>query len=84
MLIDIRFGGRHEMVAKHLYDPSILKYPWSSLTHYVAPRRRRPVWMEVDAVLGEDGLSDCASGRRRFLERMEGNPIGVSQHILTE
>ena len=52
-------------------EESILKYPWSSLTHYVAPRRRRPVWMEVDAVLGEDGLSDCASGRRRFLERME-------------
>jgi putative transposase len=53
-------------------EESILKHRWSSLTHYVAPRRRRPVWMEVGAVLGENGLSDCASGRRRFLERMEG------------
>lgn len=52
-------------------EESILEYPWSSLAHYVAPRGRRPVWMEVAAVLGEDGLSDCASGRRRFLERME-------------
>ena len=50
---------------------SILKYPWSSLAHYIGPKHRRPVWMEVAAVLGEDGLSDCASGRRRFLERME-------------
>jgi putative transposase len=52
-------------------EESILKYPWSSLAHYIEPKRRRSVWMEVAAVLGEDGLSDCASGRRRFLERME-------------
>ena len=52
-------------------NETILKYPWSSLTHYAAPRRQRPTWLEVDAVLGEDGLSDCTSGRRRFLERME-------------
>jgi REP element-mobilizing transposase RayT len=51
---------------------SILKYSWSSLTHYGSPRGRRPIWLEVTAVLGEDGLRDCASGRRRFLERMEG------------
>ncbi len=52
-------------------EESILAYQWSSVSHYAATKRQRPVWMEVEAVLGEAGLKDSASGRRRFLARLE-------------
>lgn len=61
-------------------EESILKYPWSSLTHYVASRRRRPVWMEVDAVLGEDGVKRLRIGP----EALSGADGGAQKRGLGE
>ena len=46
-------------------------YRWSSLEWYGPRARNRPSWLEVKAVLGELGWSDCASDRRQYLKRME-------------
>jgi len=47
-------------------------YRWSSLRFYLQPRRKRPVWLRVDRLLGEHGIGkDNAEGRLEFERRME-------------
>jgi len=45
---------------------------WSSLRFYLQPRRKRPVWLRVDRLLGEQGIPGASKvGRREFGRRME-------------
>ena len=46
-------------------------YPWTSLTYYQRPPSKRELWQAVAKGLAETGLRDTASGRRKFLERLE-------------
>ena len=50
----------------------LTSYPWSSMRYYLQPGRKRPVWLRVDRLLGEHGISgDTKEGRREFGKRME-------------
>jgi len=47
-------------------------FPWSSYGEYLKPARQRPVWLRVDRLLGEKGISkDSAAGRRHFARLTE-------------
>jgi len=46
-------------------------YPWTSLSFYRKPPSKREPWQVVEKGLAETGLRDTASGRRKFLERLE-------------
>lgn len=53
-------------------DRALGSYPWSSLGSYLRPRRKRPVWLRVDRLLGEYGIpGDTKAGRHEFGRRME-------------
>jgi REP element-mobilizing transposase RayT len=52
-----------------LYD-----FAWSSYRWYAATTDR-PEWFEPGRVLGELGLEDTASGRRRYAERMRARAV---------
>jgi len=52
-----------------LYD-----FAWSSYRWYAA-RTHRPEWFEPGRVLGELGLEDTTSGRRRYAERMRARAV---------
>ncbi|NNM28755.1 MAG: hypothetical protein HKO57_04495, partial [Akkermansiaceae bacterium] len=47
-------------------------YPWSSLSDYMKPPRKRRPWVAVDRGLQHLELPDTAAGRRRFLAWTEG------------
>jgi hypothetical protein len=51
---------------------SILEYPWSSVSagHTLLPRQR-PRWLASEAALSVFGYPDTASGRRRWVERLD-------------
>src|SRR5258708_23268959 len=50
---------------------------WSSYGHYLKGRRRRPVWLRVDRLLGEKGIPrDSVAGRREFGLQMERRRVG--------
>ena len=46
-------------------------YPWTSLSFYRKPPSKREPWQVVEKGLAETGQRDTASGRRKFLERLE-------------
>ena len=46
-------------------------YPRTSLSYYRKPPSKRELWQFVAKGLAEIGLRDTASGRRKFLERLE-------------
>lgn len=47
-------------------------FRWSSLPLYRESPGKRPAWLRVDRVLGEEGIpKDSAAGRREFDRRME-------------
>ncbi len=83
LLVDGRGGGYLRVVCDYVHlnpvragmigkEATVSSYPWSSCAHYVGPRRRQPIWLRTDRLLGEHGiLSDRASGRREFSRRME-------------
>jgi putative transposase len=52
-----------------LYD-----FVWSSYRWYVA-KTERPEWFEANRVLGELGLEDTASERKRYAERMRRRAV---------
>jgi putative transposase len=53
-------------------EAKLSSYRWSSLRFYLQPRRKRPVWLRVDRLLGEHGIpGDSQAGRREFGRRME-------------
>jgi len=53
-------------------EEKLSSYRWSSLPFYLQPRRKRPVWLRVDRLLGEHGIpGDSKVGRREFGRRME-------------
>jgi len=45
-------------------------YRWSSWPEYLKPRRKRPVWLRVDRLLGEMSLPKDSPAGRGELERM--------------
>jgi REP element-mobilizing transposase RayT len=59
-----------------LVDPdkgqSVLDYPWSSVAggYAVLPRKRAPWFAAADGLIAF-GLADSASGRRKFVERLD-------------
>jgi REP element-mobilizing transposase RayT len=46
-------------------------YAWSSYPSFLAPRRKRPDWLEVQRVLGNLTLRDDSAGRRAYRVHME-------------
>ncbi len=55
-------------------DPEdrLLAYPWSSFGLYLAAREHRPVWLQVDRLLGEHGIQqDTPASRQEFERCME-------------
>lgn len=61
-------------VRAKLLDPAapLQAYPWSSWPDYLKPASRRPVWLRVDRVMGENGLArDDLAARRRLESEME-------------
>jgi REP element-mobilizing transposase RayT len=48
------------------------EFRWSSLPLYLEAPGKRPPWLRMDRVLGEEGIpKDSAAGRREFERRME-------------
>jgi hypothetical protein len=45
-------------------------YRWSSYPWYLKARSQRPVWLEVEKVLGEFGVQDRAEDRRWYEENL--------------
>ena len=63
------------------YDFNATKLPdfiWSSYPSYLTPGKR-PDWLCVQRVMGELGLQDSRSGRRRFAKHMESRVQGIRQ-----
>jgi REP element-mobilizing transposase RayT len=52
----------------------LFDYRWSSYRFYAA-REERPEWFEPRRALGELGLEDTVSGRRRYAERMRQRAV---------
>jgi putative transposase len=52
----------------------LFDYAWSSYPAYVV-RRGRPAWLTTEAVMGELGLADSASGRRQYAQRMRQRAV---------
>jgi hypothetical protein len=51
---------------------ALREFRWSSLPLYLETPGKRPLWLRVDRVLGEEGIpKDSAAGRREFEGRME-------------
>lgn len=50
----------------------LASFAWSSYPEYLKPVRKRSGLVEVERVLGELGLEDSPSGRRRYAAHMEG------------
>jgi REP element-mobilizing transposase RayT len=47
-------------------------FPWSSYPEYLKPPAKRPQWLRVDRLLGENGIfKDSSAGREQFALRME-------------
>jgi REP element-mobilizing transposase RayT len=47
-------------------------YPWSTWPEYLKSPRKRPGWLRVDRVMGEEGIpQDSAAGRRELERRLE-------------
>lgn len=55
-------------------DRRLFDFPWSSYPLYAA-KKGRPPWFEPQAVLGELGLADTATGRRAYAERMRDRAV---------
>ena len=51
-------------------DGRIEGFPWGSLREYIMPPCRRSPWLSVERGLSVAGLTDNASGRRKYLERL--------------
>jgi REP element-mobilizing transposase RayT len=53
-------------------EQALREYPWSSWPEYLRAPGKRPAWLRVDRVLGEEGIpKDSAAGRRELERRME-------------
>ena len=53
-------------------EQALRKYRWSSWPEYLKTPRKRPGWLRVDRVMGEQGIPlDSAAGRRELERRME-------------
>ena len=51
---------------------SVLDYKWSSVAGgHALPARKRPKWLPTEAILEAFGCKDTASGRRKFVERLD-------------
>ena len=60
---------RAKMIAS---GQKLRSFPWSSYCAYLAPGRKRPKWLRVDRLLGEQGVPrDSPAGRRHFEVVME-------------
>ncbi len=58
-------------------EDSIRDFPWSSFGLFLRPASERPVWLRIDRLLGECGITeDNASGRQEFEERLESRSAG--------
>jgi len=54
----------------------LMDYAWSSYPGYVF-KRKRPLWLCVERVMGELGLEDTRSGRQQFMAHMQRRILGV-------
>jgi putative transposase len=53
-------------------EEPLRRYRWSSWPEYLKEPRRRPGWLRVDRVMGEEGIPrDSAEGRRELEREME-------------
>ena len=53
-------------------EQALREYRWSSWPEYLKKPNKRPAWVRVDRVMGEEGLPlDSAAGRRELERRME-------------
>jgi hypothetical protein len=63
------------------------RFRWSSCTHYLTTKKKRPAWLRTDRLMGEHGLgSGGARSRREFSRRMESlrqevNSPGGKKHF---
>lgn len=83
VLVDGRQGAYLRQVCDYVHlnpvrakmirdNAKVHSYAWSSCAHYLGAKRKRPVWLRTDRLLGEHGIvSDGARGRREFSQRME-------------
>jgi putative transposase len=57
-------------------DQALSSWRWSSYPAYLSVRGKRPGWLRVDRLLGENGIpKDSAAGRRQFQLRVEARRI---------
>jgi len=55
---------------------SVLDYKWSSVAGgHALPARKRPKWLATEAVLEAFGCEDTASGRRKWVERLDRRAV---------
>jgi putative transposase len=55
---------------------SVLDYKWSSVAGgHALPARKRPSWLATEAALAAFGCKDTASGRRRWVERLDRRAV---------
>lgn len=83
LLVDGRPGGYLRRVCDYVHlnpvpagmiaaEEAVESYAWSSCGYYAGAKRRRPVWLRTDRLLGEHGIdSEGAAGRREFSRLME-------------
>jgi hypothetical protein len=57
----------------------LAEYRWSSYPWYVGNPRKRPVWLEVEKVLGEFGLEDRAADRRHYAESSQRQALEAAR-----
>src|SRR6266550_5024038 len=84
LLVDARGGGGYlRQVCDYVHlnpvraailsdKERVHRYRWSSCAHYLTSKRKRPVWLRTDRLMGEHGLAtESARSRREFSRRME-------------
>ena len=62
---------RAHMIGEGRRWQKLRDYPWSSLPHYLEPRRKRPEWVNADEVLGRLQWDDTPKGRRAYADYLE-------------
>jgi putative transposase len=63
-------------LARSRRGQSVLDYKWSSVAGgHALPASKRPKWLATEAVLEAFGCEDTASGRRKWVERLDRRAV---------